>query len=49
VQAGKRLRFGERGPFWWDDGAPDVNPGFFTPHPTQKTPYADWWRSLPSD
>ena len=35
---------GERGPVWWDDGAPDE---------TMKAPsnssYADWWRALPQD
>ncbi len=37
VQAAKE-RLGERGPVWWDDGAPDE---------TGKAPwnstYADWW------
>ena len=40
VQAAKE-RLGERGPVWWDDGAPDE---------TQKAPknssYADWWAGL---
>ncbi|MEH6675125.1 MAG: hypothetical protein V7666_12040 [Sulfitobacter sp.] len=43
VQAAK-VALGERGPVWWDDGAPDVNR-----HHPKNTPYADWWRSLPSD
>jgi hypothetical protein len=29
---------GERGPVWWDDGAPDWNR-----HLVENTPYADWW------
>ena len=28
---------GERGPPWWDDGAPDFNR-----HLAKNTPYADW-------
>src|SRR6476469_5686503 len=28
---------GERGPVWWDDGAPDFNR-----HMARTTPYADW-------
>ena len=31
---------GERGPVWWDDGAPDYNR-----HMVKNTPYADWWAS----
>ena len=30
---------GERGPVWWDDGAPDYNR-----HMAHNTPYADWLR-----
>jgi hypothetical protein len=29
---------GERGPVWWDDGAPDYNR-----HMARTTPYADWF------
>lgn len=29
---------GERGPVWWDDGAPDLNR-----HMARTTPYADWY------
>lgn len=29
---------GERGPVWWDDGAPDYNR-----HAVKNTPYADWY------
>lgn len=29
---------GERGPVWWNDGAPDFNR-----HMAKNTPYADWW------
>lgn len=40
VQAAKE-RLGERGPVWWDDGAPDE---------TRKAPwntrYGDWWAAL---
>lgn len=40
VDAAKR-KLGERGPVWWDDGAPDEggkHPGL--------TSYAAWWGSL---
>ncbi len=37
VQAAK-VALGERGPVWWDDGAPDWNR-----HKVENTPYADWW------
>lgn len=37
VQAAKE-RLGERGPVWWDDGAPDL-----TRHLARTTPYADWF------
>lgn len=37
VDQGKRL-LGERGPVWWDDGAPDYNR-----HMARNTPYADWF------
>ena len=32
-----KLALGERGPVWWDDGAPDYNR-----HLLKNTPYADW-------
>lgn len=32
---------GERGPVWWDDGAPDYNR-----HMAKNTPYADWYKNL---
>jgi hypothetical protein len=38
VQAAK-VALGERGPVWWDDGAPDFNR-----RKVENTPYADWWR-----
>lgn len=36
VDEAKR-RLGERGPVWWDDGAPDLNR-----HMARTTPYAEW-------
>jgi len=36
VDAAKRA-LGERGPVWWDDGAPDYNR-----HLAKNTPYAAW-------
>lgn len=41
VDAAKRA-LGERGPVWWDDGAPDWNR-----HLAKNTPYADWYARLP--
>ncbi len=35
---------GERGPVWWDDGAPDFNR-----HMVANTPYALWYRELPAE
>lgn len=32
---------GERGPAWWDDGAPDL-----TRHLVKGTSYADWYEEL---
>lgn len=32
---------GERGPVWWDDGAPDYNR-----HLVKNTPYAAWYDAL---
>ena len=40
VDAAKR-GLGERGPVWWDDGAPDLNR-----HMAANTPYADWFEAL---
>ena len=40
VDAAKR-RLGERGPVWWDDGAPDQGGR----HP-ENSSYAAWWRGL---
>ena len=34
---------GERGPVWWEDGAPDYNR-----HMVKNTPYAEWFRGLSS-
>lgn len=41
VQAAKE-GLGERGPVWWDDGAPDYNR-----HLVKNTPYARWLQNLP--
>lgn len=38
VQAAKEA-LGERGPVWWDDGAPDFNR-----RRIEDSPYSDWWR-----
>ena len=35
---------GERGPVWWDDGAPDYNRRM-----AHRTPYADWWAKLDAE
>ena len=40
VEAAKRA-LGERGPPWWDDGAPDYNRKLVV-----NTPYRDWWSGL---
>nr|WP_082057713.1 hypothetical protein [Novosphingobium sp. P6W] len=32
---------GERGPVWWDDGAPDLNR-----HMARNTPYGEWLASV---
>jgi hypothetical protein len=32
---------GERGPVWWEDGAPDYNR-----HMARTTPYAEWFAAL---
>ena len=31
----------ERGPVWWDDGAPDLNR-----HMAKNTPYAEWFAGM---
>lgn len=36
-----KVALGERGPVWWDDGAPDFNR-----RQVVNTPYAEWYRSL---
>lgn len=33
-----KVALGERGPVWWDDGAPD-----HSRRKVENTPYADWW------
>jgi hypothetical protein len=33
-----KVALGERGPVWWDDGAPDLNR-----RKVVNTPYAAWW------
>jgi hypothetical protein len=43
VQSAKEA-LGERGPVWWDDGAPDE-----TMKAPQDTAYADWWAGLSDD
>ncbi len=40
VDRAKRA-LGERGPVWWDDGAPDFNRRMAV-----NTPYADWFATL---
>ncbi|WP_085810728.1 hypothetical protein [Sphingomonas sp. TZW2008] len=37
-----KVALGERGPVWWQDGAPDLNR-----HMARTTPYADWYAALP--
>jgi hypothetical protein len=36
-----KVALGERGPVWWDDGAPDL-----TRHLARTTSYGDWFASL---
>jgi hypothetical protein len=36
-----KIALGERGPVWWDDGAPDLNRRM-----VKKTPYAGWFERL---
>jgi hypothetical protein len=35
-----KIALGERGPVWWNDGAPDLNR-----HKVKDSPYADWYRA----
>ena len=37
-----KIALGERGPVWWDDGAPDLNR-----HLARTTLYAAWFAGLP--
>ncbi|AYV48557.1 hypothetical protein CFHF_19960 [Caulobacter flavus] len=39
-----KVGLGERGPVWWDDGAPDL-----TRRLARNTAYAQWWKSLGHD
>ena len=36
-----KVALGERGPVWWDDGAPDQNRRM-----ARNTPYAEWFAKL---
>jgi len=36
-----KVALGERGPVWWDDGAPDLNR-----HMARTGPYAAWFAAL---
>jgi hypothetical protein len=36
-----KVSLGERGPVWWDDGAPDL-----TRSKVKDSPYAEWYRKL---
>lgn len=38
-----KVALGERGPVWWDDGAPDLNRKLVV-----NTPYAAWFAALPA-
>jgi hypothetical protein len=39
-----KVRLGERGPVWWQDGAPDYNRYLVV-----NTPYRDWYREASAD
>jgi hypothetical protein len=39
-----KIALGERGPVWWDDGAPDLNRRM-----ARNTPYAAWFDRQPPD
>ena len=43
VRAAK-VALGERGPVWWNDGAPDLNR-----HMTRNTIYSSWFAELNTD
>lgn len=36
-----KVGLGERGPLWWDDGAPDLNQRM-----ARNTPYAEWYEDI---
>ena len=36
-----KIALGERGPVWWDDGAPD-----YKRHMARNTPYREWFEEL---
>lgn len=36
-----KVALGERGPVWWEDGAPDLNRRM-----ARNTPYRDWFEAL---
>lgn len=36
-----KIALGERGPVWWDEGAPDFNRRM-----ARNTPYAAWYRDI---
>lgn len=36
-----KVKLGERGPVWWDDGAPDLNR-----HLARNTCYAEWYAQV---
>lgn len=36
-----KIALGERGPVWWDDGAPDLNR-----HMARTTQYAEWYAGI---
>jgi hypothetical protein len=38
-----KIGLGERGPVWWDDGAPDLNR-----HKVKDSPYVDWYKNAVS-
>ncbi len=39
-----KIALGERGPAWWNDGAPNYNR-----HLAKNTPYAAWFAALPTE
>ncbi|MBA1195053.1 hypothetical protein G7007_19720 [Pseudomonas entomophila] len=39
-----KVALGERGPVWWDDGAPDFNR-----RKVAQTPYAEWFEAQPGE